>query len=181
MNNETRQKNWTVEDIKQVLRELDGLTGLDSSNMKVTISKRMTKVMGSFEYLSIFEEKLMPIGFKFAHKLIDGSYTPQTVKRTIIHEYVHYLTSVKYNKSNHDETFKYYDKLLGGTGDVYFTDKPVWSKDEQLKSNKPTYKYIIKCACCNKTVAKRNRLTENLLYNYKSSCCNAKLLAYKIE
>ena len=181
MNNETRQKIWTVEDIKEVLRELDGLTGLDSSDIKVTISKRMTRAMGRFEYFDICKDKLIPLGFKFAYRLIDGSYTPQVVKETIIHEYVHYLTSVKYNKSNHDGTFKYYDRFLGGSGNTYFTDKPVWSKEGQIKSNKPTYKYIIKCACCNKTVAKRNRLTEKLLYNYKSGCCNAKLLAYKIE
>ena len=187
-----RQKVWSVEDIREVLRELDNKTGLDSSHMRVEISKRMTRCKGYCQWYN--GEKLRPFLFKFAHCLVNGSYTEKVVKETIIHEYVHFLTVTKFNKGGHDKTFKFYDKFLGGTGETYFKDKPVWREESVnvKKSAKKTkintknttskgYKYAITCACCNKIVAHRNRLTNNLIYNYRSKCCHSKLIAVQLR
>ena len=175
-----RQKVWSVEDIREVLRELDNKTGLDSSYMRVEISKRMTRCKGYCQWYN--GEKLRPFLFKFAHCLVNGSYTEKVVRETIIHEYTHFLTVTKFNKGGHDKTFKFYDKFLGGTGETYFKNKPVWreesvnvKKSAKKKNTNKTYKYNIVCTCCGKVTSQRVRLNKNLFENYISNCCNAKL------
>ena len=164
-----RQKIWTVDDIKQVVKELDNITGLNGSNLQIKINGRLKRAMGVCKFI---KSKRKALSLEFSKNLTNGNYSTDIVKKTIIHEYTHFLMLEKFKiLDNHDDTWKYYCKMLGGDGEKYFLHK-VTDKNGNEMSN---YKYTIVCNCCGKVISHKNRLDKRYLNNYMSKCCEAEL------
>lgn len=178
------RKKWSVNDIKEILKECDEKMESNFANVPVRISARMTKCKGMFSFTQN-KNGITPVDFAFAKTLVDGRYSEEVVRDVIIHEYIHCFINVKTKKNQgHNSTFKRYCRYMGISDETYFNAKPeIEVEKEKPKATKKSItsakKYEVFCTCCGKIVAHRNVIKKGLLDNYKSSCCTGKL-GYKI-
>lgn len=162
-------KKWTVQDIAVVIEKLNKQLNYNC-DIKIEISKRAKKRMGAFFYKK-GKDKIEPIKFVFAEKLINGSYEEKIVYEVIVHEYLHYYCDTKTNISNgHNKYFKTMCKMMNISDEATFK----YNNENNIISD---YKYKIYCGKCNKLVCvhKRKDFAYKKINNYISSCCKAKL------
>ena len=168
---------WNIEKIRGVMNQLDKKSGMNSKNIPIKISNRMTKTKGLYTFKKCYSYNgniiYQPVGFTFSSELF-SHYSDEAILDVISHEYAHFMTETQYKekKQGHNRIFKMNHISLGGTGETYFKFQPIIPVERKEK------RYTVLCSCCNKEVATRNRLTANLLYRYSSGCCNKDLVAY---
>lgn len=170
-------KKWTIQDIKDELNNI-GIKLDYPVNLKIEISSRATKRMGAFFYKKE-KEKVIPIKFVFANRLIDGNYPENIVREVIIHEYLHYYCDTKTGVNNgHNKFFKTMCLKCGIEDKATFNHKGI----NEDKVNKNIKIYNIYCMKCGKLVCthKRKDAAERKLKEYISKCCNSRL-HYKIN
>lgn len=186
--NNTTIKKWTSDDIRKILMELDIKTGLEGAKLPIKISSRMIKTKGYFKYNKIYNTKTkkttyVPEGFNFAKILLDGRYSEEVVRDTIIHEYSHFYCTVKYTTIvGHGIEWKRICKSLGGSGETYFK---ATANEEVIDKTKGTRDcYVIECLECGskaiylRKTEKLKKLLRNLK-NFRCGKCKGKLKSYK--
>lgn len=165
-------KIWNIKDIRNVLNKISVEMNFPCDHVEIELSTRMTKTLGKFVFIKQ-ENIVHPIRFVFSTKLLDGRYVHTVVKETIIHEYVHFYCTIKFQQNcGHNKIFKYYCNKAGIKGDTYFSAKPT-----VYVPCTPKKHYIIKCKKCGTVVAIRQRknAVTTLIIKYKSKCCKSKL------
>lgn len=180
------EKVWNVEDIREVLNEISEKMGVSCSKSTIEITKRMTKCKGKCNMIG---KKIAPgeylyssekTKFKFSYYLVNGSYKPEDVRQTIIHEYIHFYTNFKMKRPcNHNKYFKYFCRLAGISDETYFTAKPV---DGTTKVRGLEPKYLIKCKDCGNEFTKMRfgKGKEYYLSRYVCAKCRGKLEVFDL-
>lgn len=156
---------YDIDDIKKELSKLGKENGFPCDNIPVTITN-MQNTFGYFASRKI-ENKIIPIKFNFAKRLISGCYTEESIKKIIAHEYTHYYLSIKFNEiCHHNHKFQKYCLKFGGC---------LSSTELVLEPNaeKPQPEgYAIYCKDCNKRIGFRLRKTKVIDNIEKYHCAN---------
>lgn len=105
---------WTLDTVKEIMKELDQITGLNGANIKMKLSSAKRK-KAHYRYYRNGE----PVEFAFAKNLLTYA-TWEEFKDVVIHEYCHYWQHQLEGKSGHNKTFKALCQKLGGSGETYF-------------------------------------------------------------
>lgn len=164
---------FTEEDIRKILDECSLKTGLSSEGIPVSISSRMEKTYGSFQF-RIKDGNIEPLAFKFSLKLISGDFPEKTVEDTVKHEFAHYYANVINNRNcNHGPEFKKACRLLGIPEGVWFTGNHIMKEKAG---------YSLYCSECFREVGRRRRLdaAHDITRKYLSGCCHGKIKIKKI-
>ena len=102
---------WSVDDIKNVLRELDKKTGADSSNIPVEINPRLKRALARY---TCYTQSRKPVKFDFGTKILNVPDF-KALEDTIIHEYAHFIVNThrKSKDLGHSAEFRQVCKDLG--------------------------------------------------------------------
>ena len=102
---------WSVDDIKNVLRELDKKTGADSSNIPVEINPRLKRALARY---TCYTHSRQPVKFDFGTKILNVPDF-KALEDTIIHEYAHFIVNThrKSKDLGHSAEFRQVCKDLG--------------------------------------------------------------------
>lgn len=130
----------TLEYIKTEYARLDRLCGADTSGIKISISRRMTRQLGCFT------AKRTGLREELSIKISERVLTDEALFLDVIrHEYAHALVHIRYprRKHNHDAVWKAACMEVG-------CEPKATKKSEQISApaNTRTYKYAVTCRCC---------------------------------
>ena len=102
---------WSVDDIKNVLRELDKKTGADSSNIPVEINPRLKRALARY---TCYTQSRKPVKFDLGTKILNVPDF-KALEDTIIHEYAHFIVNThrKSKDLGHSAEFRQVCKDLG--------------------------------------------------------------------
>ena len=171
-------KVWTIEDIKEVLNEAVSITGVGIDDIEIKIStKKMTRTFGWCGFKRI-DGKIKTTNIKLSYWLVNGYYSEEDVRDTILHEYAHHYCNTVYEKDcNHNDLWKDACKLVGAKPTQYaigyICDNESFKRDCKTASS---YKYEIKCTCCeNHWYRDRLRNIEEYERRYRCGRCGSKL------
>lgn len=92
--------------IHEEMRRLDKISGLDTRNIPVRISSRMTKGWGSCRYLYV-RKKYQIKELVFSERLLKCG-TEEHILNVVRHEYAHAFVTLTHNETHgHDAVWKY--------------------------------------------------------------------------
>ena len=106
-----QRRAHTLEEVKNVIRKLDKVTGKKYSRLPMLVDKRMTR---SLAYaVTRFDSKngkiliAKAVSFKFSYHFLNADLTDEQFEGTILHEYLHLYTNELYlDNCQHDYRFK---------------------------------------------------------------------------
>lgn len=129
-----------LEFIRTEYARLDRLCGVDTSGIKISISRRMTRQLGCFTVKKTgFREEL---SIKIAERILSDEALFLDVIR---HEYAHALVHIRHprRKHNHDGVWKAACLEVG-------CEPKATKRPEQIAAPQSTraYKYSVTCRCC---------------------------------
>lgn len=159
---------WSQREVEAFLHEAGEKAGMPCDGIPVVLSARMEKTMGSF-YFKIRGGKMEPHSFRFAQKLLDGTYSAEIVEQVILHEFVHYYVNMRDQVNHHhDEVFKEACRAFGISDHTYF---------KEFVALSPKKGYLLLCSSCGKTIGKRRRsdAVKRIVRTKVSSCCHGKI------
>ena len=88
-----QRRAHTLEEVKNVMRKLDKVTGKKYSRLPMLVDKRMTKCLAYA--LTEFGSKngeivrVTPINFKFSYHFLNAYLTDKQFETILLHEYLH--------------------------------------------------------------------------------------------
>ena len=106
-----QRRAHTLEEVKNVIRKLDKVTGKKYSRLPMLVDKRMTKCLAYA--LTEFGSKngkilrVKAVSFKFSYHFLNADLTDEQFESIILHEYLHQYTNELYlDDCKHDYRFK---------------------------------------------------------------------------
>lgn len=101
----------TLEEVKNVIRKLDKVTGKKYSRLPMLVDKRMTRSLAyavtQFGIKNGEIVRVKAVSFKFSYHFLNADLTDEQFEGTILHEYLHQYTNESYlDNCQHDYRFK---------------------------------------------------------------------------
>lgn len=137
---------YSVDDIRAEYNRLDKLCGVDTSHVKIEISKRRVTLYGSCSFATVpcKRKTIQPIKITIADFILEEEETFWAVIR---HEYAHAVTIIRTNKSHgHDEVWQSVCQEIGCPTDVYTASCQSGIAREKVRKN-----YELRCLDCGET------------------------------
>lgn len=167
-------KYWTTIEVEKMLDSLSNKTGLDWRCMDLIIDPKMENTYGAFFYERDNDKNIVPKRIRLSKKILTGKVPENIVENIIIHEFMHFYSTVKENEPvGHSKIYKEYCKEFGFNKDIYAS---MISLDKYLGYD--DYKYIIKCSHCD-FIEGRYRISgspKSIEYTCRCPKCNSKKL-----
>lgn len=96
---------YTLEDVREIFRELDERTGLDSSHLEIR-NVNDTYTLGKLVVCSSDSKTYYPHHFEFSNIILDKLNGYETFRDVVIHEYCHFVATIRHKDNcDHDERF----------------------------------------------------------------------------
>ena len=156
----------TLVEVKNICKKIMVSQGYDI-DLPISINNRFKNTFGrvTISYLNNKVEKV-----EFAAFLLDSNNDAE-IMDTIKHELAHVLAFLFDGQQHgHDSTWKNIFLSLGGSGNVYFSQKKFFGEDIDK-----AYKYTVYCSKCGKFIqgfARAGKVVKQPQL-YKTKCCRA--------
>ena len=137
---------FTVLDIRRVYDELDAMLGIDTSNVKIELSNRMTRTLGYCKYQRI-GGKCYTVKIVISNQVMKAG--KDSFQSIIRHEYAHMACNeITRTPHGHDSYWKNMCKKCGGTPTRTGEYKDIPYK---TRKRKKVEKVTLLCEGCNST------------------------------
>lgn len=135
---------FTTKDIRQEMNRLDKESGLDTSEIPIRISTRMTSTWGKCVY-GRTRSRITVKELVFADRLLRWA-TYEHLLEVIRHEYAHAYVLITFNKpgEGHSSRWRYWAIRFGSSG-KRCNNFPEVNSDGRAEQ---TAKYIVTCTTC---------------------------------
>lgn len=144
----------TLEDVRNLMNELDKLTGLDSSDIPIKKS-RGTRALAFFRFQ---QSTATPVMFGITRTVLNLS--DKHFEEIIKHEYAHFMATVTYKEDcGHDYRFQEMCKMIGATQTGTRVQNDCAAEVSKILVNIAKYKFV--CQDCGKTYTYR-RMSDKL-------------------
>lgn len=126
--------------------------------------------------------RLRPIKMEFSAIMLETA-TRESIYQVILHECAHALVALITNEvHHHDAAFKKMCRKIGCTLDTATGELEYDTKEAEYAAHTATYKWEVRCACCDKVVARYQRAGKCVKYPeiYQSNCCKGSLNVFAL-
>ena len=167
---------WTIRDIRKEMNRLDKISGMDTSNIPIRTSGRMTKTLGQCRYIYNSANDFYHVKEFTFSTILMNSATEEHFLDTVRHEYAHAYNVIKEHAIvGHGPKWKAAAIRFGASPSACCSHSEL---SEQVRRNK---KYIVECGNCKHEFyyTARAGIVQKLLQDenatgYRCPYCNSK-------
>ena len=156
----------TVHDVKEMMRKLDKITGMNGASIPVKTSNT-TRTLASFVFYNCGKVVgIQPVRFEFSKVIL--SCNEETLWEIVKHEYSHYVANTRHKDNcHHDYRFKEVCEEIGASA-----NEPTFSNADLRQAQVKMAKYVVTCRGCG-SVSTFSRMCNTLraIDNHNATCC----------